>query len=292
MIKYKVRDLMDLPSHIKLEYFKLLFIVAKIDGDLNPMELMELYRLMARGRLGQRERLYLIENIDKVYKEQEDLAQICRKMLQDLKGQEKNILTFSLVKDIIIVINADYHESLEEEQIFIRIRNYLNVTDDQLESFKEEYDRDRVYFEDAGRDKRLIDGFLHRAPIIGAMGISLGILYNRLIRKKRTIFKSRGQVTPRDGLMAMTGAILSHEILRVILDKKSQNEEVLKQALYRHSLQIADKALAYLKRDGRYFQRKLVSLGEVARARLKYKEISLLMKKTQTLLQNTKATLL
>ena len=292
MIKYKVRDLMDLPSHIKLEYFKLLFIVAKIDGDLNPMELMELYRLMARGRLGQRERLYLIENIDKVYKEQEDLAQICRKMLQDLKGQEKNILTFSLVKDIIIVINADYHESLEEEQIFIRIRNYLNVTDDQLESFKEEYDRDRVYFEDAGRDKRLIDGFLHRAPIIGAMGISLGILYNRLIRKKRTIFKSRGQVTPRDGLMAMTGAILSHEILRVILDKKSQNEEVLKQALYRHSLQIADKALAYLKRDGRYFQRKLVSLGEVARARLKYKEISLLMKKTRTLLQNTKATLL
>ncbi len=145
MLKTKIRDLVDLSNEIKVQYFKILLHMAEIDGELNLFELIKLYELMARIKVPQKERIYLLKG---AANGSEDPVKICRTILGLLSGQERNILRFSLMKDLIIIMYADYHASPEERELFEELQVLLEINEDQLKIFLNEHGLEQVFFEE------------------------------------------------------------------------------------------------------------------------------------------------
>src|SRR5690554_3323517 len=104
MLKKKIRDLREMPIKNKLQYFEVLFAMARIDDELNQLELAELYRLMSRVRLPEEERLTLLKSSQPSV---ENILATCRNATEGLKDQERNILRFSMIKDLMIIMLAD-----------------------------------------------------------------------------------------------------------------------------------------------------------------------------------------
>ncbi|KAB3529264.1 hypothetical protein [Alkaliphilus serpentinus] len=173
MGKLTIRPLEKLPSKIKLDYCKLLSLMVIVDGEINQLKMAAFYRLIANIKLpsGKRENL-----IDFIFSEnKENIKLLANSVLTDLSDQERNILRFSLIKDLLIIKEADYVETKEENQLLDEMIILFEITREQLQFIEEELKKDEdFYHEGEGPKRSLVKSTLAKAS---AIGIPLTALY-------------------------------------------------------------------------------------------------------------------
>ncbi|SCY64557.1 hypothetical protein [Alkaliphilus peptidifermentans] len=256
MEREKVRPLEKLPSRTKLIYCKLLSLMVTVEGELNQLKLAELYRLMANIKLPSSKREQIIEYI--ITPNKESLELICQAAINDLNQQEKNILRFSLMKDLMIIMGADYSESKEEREYISEIQKIYEITEEQLEFFKNEYRTDQV-FTDLKDTKLFVK---HTAAKAMAIGIPITAIYFS------GTFKGLGPFGILSGLLGLSkmkshkkesylaGLVISiimgfatYHSLKWIIDYNSKKNLKLQLLLKEEMRKIQDRGIRYISED-------------------------------------------
>ena len=292
MIKNKIRGLEEMPSEVKLQYFKVLFAMARIDGKLNQLEAMELYRLMSKVKLQQKERLHLLDTIEG---NSEEIINISKTIMEDFEDQERNILRFSLMKDLIIIMSADYHQSPEEKELFSKIKVILQITEEQLEFFQDEYEKDKIFIDEDCTHSICSQRLEKRILTATAIGIPVGALY---IKKKETkkcycfFYRDRIELSGMDVLKAISLGFISYQGLKWLFRIKTNKEEILNKYLHKECLRIQERAIRYLITDRSYFEQKLVYTKEETNEIASTNSKRILLDKTYAILKNSKPSLL
>lgn len=264
MHKKKIRDLAEMPTINKFQYFQVLFTMANIDGEINQLELMVLYYLMGRVKLPQKERLLLLDYFSNFSNFSEEIMTLCQEMMKDLKDQEKNIMRFSLMKDLVIVMGADYYETLEEKELFNRLKLFLDVQDEHLDLIQEEYKKDRNYFYEDCMESIRKNRWVERISMAAAIGIPTTTLFikRRNIEKNHYFHRRKSGVSAIDVLKTFSLGIGSYYGLRWLLGIKDTKERKLKQYLYEECLKVRGRAIKYLIADHRYLQQMKLTTKE------------------------------
>lgn len=292
MIKEKIRDLEAMPAETKLQYFKLLFNMALADGEFNQLEAMELYRLMGKAKVLQKQRLDLLNKMDT---NSEDSIDTCKVLLEGLNDQEKNILRFSLIKDLIIIMEADHYQASEEIELFSKIKAFFQITEEQLQFFQEEYRQDKSFFEEDTPKLVAINRLEERIVTAAALGIPIGALYIKKSRDKNDYFichRGRKGLSGIDIFKALTIGVITYQGLKLLLRKKVHKQEGLKQYLYEECLKVQDKAMRYIVKDKIYLEEKLINLEKGNQEKVLLENRIVLLDKAFATFKNTKPHLL
>lgn len=291
MVKEKIRELNNMPSQTKLKYCKILFIMAGVDEKISSLEMTELYRLMANIKLPQDKRISLLENMDKPKEEIKDLND---SLFDGLNHQERNILRFSLVKDLIIIMRADYYESHKEKELFHQLKYLLSITEEQLSLIEEEYEEDMVFFHQEIAETKARKRFKEIVSTTTALGIPIATLYLKgSFEKDACIFKSsfRKRSNKKDILKAIAIGAASYNVVKWWLGRKTNEQLLMKEYILKDCSNLQERAIAYLKRDINHIQRYLQDIdGNNDMEILKRKII--LLKKSLSQLQIDKPRLL
>lgn len=289
MLKTKIRDLVDLSNEIKVQYFKILLHMAEIDGELNLFELIKLYELMARIKVPQKERIYLLKG---AANGSEDPVKICRTILGLLSGQERNILRFSLMKDLIIIMYADYHASPEERELFEELQVLLEINEDQLKIFLNEHGLEQVFFEEDYSKSVKTNRKCEILLITPAIGVGAMAMHMK-DAKKRPLLSRRGKRQTEKNLFKATFlGLLSYGLLKWICKRKINNEEKFKAELYKYWLKNQERAKKYLNGDKQYLQKYLINSKVEDKEKVLIKNLCSLLDRGYEILQNTKPSIL
>lgn len=173
MDNIKVRPLEKLTSRTKLDYCKLLSLMVIVDDTINQLKMAAFYRLVANIKLPSRKRELLIEFIFSEAKG--DIRPLVQAVQQGLRDQERNILRFSLIKDLIIIKDADYIETQEENKLLEEMLILFDISTEQLRFIEEEVKKDEDFYDERdGGKASLIKDTMAKAT---AIGIPLAALY-------------------------------------------------------------------------------------------------------------------
>ncbi|WP_026477165.1 hypothetical protein [Alkaliphilus transvaalensis] len=282
MEKEKVRPIDKMPVENKLPYCKLLALMVGKDQPINQLKLAELYRLMANIRVATNTREailnFLVEPTGEV-------KELCQEMLQNLNHQEKNILRFSLIKDLIIIVGADYVQMPEEKELLKEIEEILEITEEQKQFLKEEYQQDQTLEEGFVENKlsnQIVDETISKAL---ALGIPLAAIYFggqirgfgplgtllglEQIGGKRYTKKYSSAV----GLgLIILGAFSTYHLVKWGLSFNRDDERELKELIHEKMSTIHQRAIQYLKRD----------------IEIHHEDLNCLLSKTLAFMSNTK----
>ncbi len=170
-----IRDLDSMPIDIKIKYSKILSLMAFIDNDYSQLKIGAFYRIINKIQLPSSHRIQLLNNIirkeicfEEVFKEM-DIDEI-------LNFQERNIFRFSLMKDLIIIINADYIVTENEKRLLKDIQNYFDISEEQLSFFEDEYEMDRCFFDGNISKNRFEEISKNAVSTAAGLGIPLALI--------------------------------------------------------------------------------------------------------------------
>jgi len=113
MAKKKIKTIVSMPDNIKILYVKILGIQALADRKYEPQEVSDLYLLMTQLDLNasaRREVRELLESSDK------ELLPLLDEIVSELDGEDRDIVAFSVVKDLIRIALVDGEYSGEERK--------------------------------------------------------------------------------------------------------------------------------------------------------------------------------
>lgn len=175
-MKEKIRDLESMPLNTKLIYSKILSLMTFTDDNYDQLKISKLYTIINKIQLPSMERIQLIKFI---MRKEITFTEICKEINLDthLNDQEKNIFRFSLMKDLIIIMKANYIETDEEKRLLKEIQDYFNISNEQLSFFEEEYELDRCFFDETISDNKFKEITKKTVSTATALGIPLTVIY-------------------------------------------------------------------------------------------------------------------
>ncbi len=301
MKKERIRSLDEMPTPIKLTYCKLLMLMVKAGDGGNQLKLAEVYRLMANIKLTEEARIELLRFLEG---EAENLTFLTNTLVMGASQQEKNIIRFSLIKDLVIIMGADYVVDSEENLLLLRLVNLLEITEEQLQFFLDEYQQDQTFQEQVERN--LYEDMLHEATAKAmALGIPLGMIYfsggirhgfgpvgiikglKKLGMKKYT--KNHSLITGIATVILVSYG--TYHSMKWLLGWGSRKEKKYKELLYDQMKEIHFRAIGYAEKDILQLGHLIQRTGEEA---LKNRQLVIykLLDKTLGTLKNTKPKLI
>ncbi|ABW19625.1 TerB family tellurite resistance protein [Alkaliphilus oremlandii] len=172
----KIRDIHEMPLQIKLNYSRILSLMATVDRDHNQLKIGAFYRIMNKIKLPATERVDLLKQMMQKRISFEEFSKELQ-LENQLNDQERNIFRFSLMKDLIIIMNADYVITEGEERLIEQIQNYFNISEEQFSFFQEEYEMDCSILESGAENDQLKEIGKKSMAAAASLGIPLGLLY-------------------------------------------------------------------------------------------------------------------
>ncbi|SDK14441.1 hypothetical protein [Natronincola ferrireducens] len=293
MTEKKVRGLEDMPPYTKLNYFKILIIMANTNGEVTQLEMVELYRLMAKNKLSQVDRLVLLSWMEEERHNQ--LLELCDNLYEELNDQEKNIIRFSLIKDLIIIMGADNYEAPEEMELFNKMKEIFCITEEQLGFLKEEYETDKTFFAEETTDNSWYDKFEETFLTATAIGVPITVLYYQGSFKRewslcRRLY--RKPTLPGNIAKAVVLGGASYKMLKWFLEGKRKKAHKLKEALFEAASKVHERADDYLTKDIQKIQEELQHTKEEVGQRKALNHRAVLLQKTLGNLRSRKPQLL
>lgn len=303
MNRERVRPLEKLPLKVKLAYTKILALMLMTDRELDQLKLAALYRLMARIQITAVKRREVLEA---VYKGQLVLEELVSQCYEGLNIQEKNILRFSLYKDLLIIMRANYMENSEEELLLDMISELFDINEEHKSFFHEELSRDINYFE-ADKPANLVNEAIVEATArASAIGIPLGIIcYNGYIGGLGVLGILSGlhglgrRITKKHSLLAglaitISLGMLSYNGTKYLFKAKDRYSSRLKELMAEDMQELQQLAISYLESDISYLQTKVQFLEATLNNldRITQEDILFSMKRAMALLKNSKPVVL
>lgn len=299
MEKERIRSLDQMPSAIKQAYSSILVGMVKAGDGGNQLKLAELYRLFANIKLGAQERMALYPLIKEA---DMDLPQLIQTMLHGVSPQERNILRFSLIKDLIIIMDADYSSDADENLLLMKLVKLLDITDEQLQYFMDEHQQDLLFRQKVEGDfyQEMVQEAAAKAL---ALGIPLGMVhfsrYQALswsspLRSMKEIRKSKSQkALERLGFMALVLAVSygTYHTAKWFLSKGNRDEKKYRAHLQEAMEELHERAIAYLEQDMTQMRR-FIRETKSSREKEEHLEVYKLLDKTLATLKATEPKLI
>ncbi|WP_156778755.1 hypothetical protein [Clostridium formicaceticum] len=291
-MKTKIRNLMEMPPEIKYNYLKTLLTMANIDEKINSLEAAQFYRFMAKVQLGKEERKLFLKQMDKL---EIDMDSLCKRLYRELNEQEKNIVRFSLIKDLMIMMKCDYYEAPEEVELFNEIKIILGITEEHMVFFIEEDEREKNFFRDIPSGYLRYEGLEEVALTTTAIGASLTtFFFSDSFKKSRYSLKksSHKEKFIFDLLRAMVMGATSYTSLKWLLKRRKNKALILEKHLIQECEKLQERTKRYLTFDIQYLQESLKWAEENFIEMESQREMIDLLKKSLAVLNNTKPQLL
>ncbi|AKL94244.1 tellurite resistance protein TerB [Clostridium aceticum] len=283
-MKEKVRELRELPQEIKHNYFNVLFTMANIDEKINPLELAELYRFMAKMQLEKEERKVLLKQL---YKSENNLENLCKNLYRGLNEQEKNIVRFSLIRDLMLLMKSDYYEAQEETDLFNQIKVLLNITEEHMVWFNEE----KALYQDTSNKPLSYEGIEETVLMATAIGVPLTtFLFSDSFKKNPFLLKksSHKRRLRTDLLRSIAIGGVSYHSLKWWLRRRKKKSMSLQQCMIEEVEKLQERAKRYMALDLQHLQQSLQWAEENFIDMELQRETIILLKKSLAVLHNTK----
>lgn len=297
----KVRPLEKLPLKTKLVYSKLLALMLMADKDLDQLKLAALYRLLGRINLTSLKRQELLHFI---YNGEEGLAELKEQVYEGLNDQEMNIVRFSLYKDLLILMRANYIELPEEALLLAEVEGVFEITEEHKVFFEEELLQDKDFYEE--KEKYCIGKTTDEAiATAAALGIPLAaICYNSYLGGLGSINLITGlhalgkKLAKRHSILAGFGialslGLLSYKGTKYLLGLRDRECCNLQAKMAEEMEKIHQLAIDYIEKDIFYIENKVMNDTEDNKIDEKTSGTLLLaLKKAEATLKNTEALVL
>jgi len=297
----KVRPLDQLSLKTKLLYSKLLALMVMADKDIDQLKLAALYRLIGRLKLTSLKRQELLQFI---YNGGEGLKELKEQVYQGLNDQEKNIVRFSLYKDLLILMRANYIELPEEAGLLAEVEEVFEITEEHKVFFEEELLQDKDFY--VAKEKECI-GVATDEAIAAAMALGIplaAIYYNGYLGGMGCINLITGlhalgkKLSKRHSILAGLGitislGLLSYKGTQYLLGIKDRSCCNLQKMLAEEMEKIHQLAIDYIEKDILYIESRELNYAKENNIDEKNSGVLLLaLKKAEATLRNTEALVL
>ena len=295
----RVRPLEKLPLKVKLAYSKLLALMLMTDKELDQLKLAALYRLMARIKITSVKRQ---EVLDSIFKGEMDLVALGQQCYEGLNQQEKNIVRFSLYKDLLIIMRANYIEIPEERLLLEKIEGFFDIKDEHKAFFEEELVQDNNFYDEDKEINCIDEAVSEITARATAIGIPLAaIYYNRyvggfgafgIVSGLHSIGK---RVSKKHSLIAGLSVVISLGLIsyngtKWLLKYKDRSKCNIKRLMAEEILEIHQLAINYLEKDIAHIEDRVEAetLANNSSEDFTLQEIIFSLKKACAVLRNTK----
>lgn len=265
MLKEKVRDLEEMPSQIKKDYCKILSLMITTEEEIDQFKMAEFYRLMAKMKVNHETRIEILNFI----KDDETIENILQRLYSELNGEEKNIVRFSLMKDLITLSKASCLESSEKQTFLNNAQKLLDISETQMKFFEEEYKRDKLYFkkdiENNIVEKVIVETIAHATALgipltavflsgtikgLGALGLISGLraLGGKKVTGKYSVLVGVGT--------AVFIGIAAYKVAKKLFCTSREREEKIKELMWKEVTAIHQDAIKAIEEDILAFNKK------------------------------------
>ncbi|ABR47551.1 hypothetical protein Amet_1351 [Alkaliphilus metalliredigens QYMF] len=257
-MKHQVRAIEEMPQYIKLIYCKLLTYMVDQDRQVNQLKMKELYRIMAKIQLNSKGREVLLEFLTE---SKNDINTLYNEIHTTLEGQEYNIFRFSLMKDFMIVMGADYIHSAEELELIKNIKKMLSISIEQYEFIEKEYRSDENFLENHLEEEwyqSLIKETIAQGTAIGIPVASLAVirhchrsryveptLTDRILGRQKNKELDPG---PSIGATLALGVVTYYGV-KWILNRHNRQESELRRLTIQEAERLHERAKEYILED-------------------------------------------
>ncbi len=296
MAMEKVRPLEKLPLKTKLAYCKILSLMLTKDSELDQLKLAALYRLMAHIKITTAKRQEVLQYI---HLNDSSLKELYQQLSEGLNQQEKNIVRFSLYKDLLIMMKANYLELPEEGLLLTEAEEILDITEEHKTFFEEELQRDRSFYDmevevsclEEAADEALAAAAAIGIPLaalyyssytggLGVIGIMTGLhAIGRRVSKKHSLLTGIG--------LSIGLALLTYRGTRWLqsYNKKGNDLMVL---MAERLAEIHNLAICYLEKDIIYLQDRIIEGNKSSSIVVPQKQLLLKLMKAKAFLKGTR----
>ncbi len=296
MAMEKVRPLDKLPLKTKLAYCKILSLMLKEDSEPDQLKLAALYRLMAHIKITTAKRQEVLQYLNSSHR---DLMALYRLLNEGLNLQEKNIVRFSLYKDLIIIMRANYVESPEEALLLSEAEEILDITEEHKAFIEEELQRDKSFYDEDVEIDCLKEAADEAVAVAAGIGIPLAALYYSsytgslgFIGIVTGLHAMGRRLSKRHSLVFGIGisigmALLSYRGTKWLLNYSKKGSNHLKELMAERLLEIHQLAICYLEKDIVYLQDRAIESKSKDDSTASPKKLLLKLRKTKALLEGT-----
>lgn len=260
-MKSKVKSLEFMEIDRKLTYSKILALMLSINKE--EEKVVAYYRLLGQIKLDINHRMLLH---DFIFEPDETIEKLCLEVIKNLIGQEKNIVRFSLMKDLIIIMRAKDTLLIEEKKFFNKVKTLLEIPEEYMKYFEEEYERDQIVLEESIEEGIVVKAFKEQIAGTTAIGIPFLYLYYRGYlrnifmnsKKKRLLLKlqkfgimrrENNNVKIKDTLTAISMGALAYTLAKYFLNRKINTDREIKELVIKRAQKLHDRASLYLIKD-------------------------------------------
>ncbi|MDR5659426.1 hypothetical protein RH915_07975 [Serpentinicella sp. ANB-PHB4] len=256
-----MKDLDQMPLEIKKAYAKILSITLSVKGSIEQSKLINFYRLLANIKLNISDRYSLFPLHANNPK---DLEALCREVVEGLSDQEINIVRFSLMKDMLIIMNVSDDPSYEEEAVFHSVRKNLNVPEEYVVYFKDEIENDQSFPEMVAEKEALSEVVKKEGIKVAALTapyfchkLVVNSKFNKKYKKSTFLSLSEIMYNKRRGrskkmkkfLIPMALGAASYSVTKTLIEARKRKAEHLKKLTSNKALELQNRAINYLEQD-------------------------------------------
>lgn len=286
----------------KVVYAKILaLMVSKNIGEENYESF---YRLLAYININEDNRIALNKYI---FDPKDRVEDLCFIMTKNSFDQEKNILRFSLIKDLLIIMRSG-DSTVEEKQFFYKIKELLHISDEYMGYFEEEYQQDQRYLEESVDEGVMLKLAKDQIALTTSLGIPATYLYykgylrdiidygkNKSILEKLqrmgVLKRKSRRITINDLLIAISLGLLTYSVAKYLIKKGDSSEQELKKMISKRAQVNHEQAISFITEDIEHINTK-IDLEEENENEEYLKSILLLLESTLMKLRASKPILL
>lgn len=259
-----IRDIRKLDGDTRQQYGLILANLMKNIKDTDVFQMKAFYKVMAYIRIPKNNRKKIIDYFIKNEAKSIDLQKSIDALLSKVKGQERDILRFSLMQDIVSVMMANHYLSEEKKELLEKIQNQLHITDEQMRIFEEELDTEgKLSLNENDVDKKTL--VKRKISKYISVGIPLTLLYYSAHNAYRHNFKSFAllqvdkKINPRKSIFSLGKYLVLGGVLYKGLNwganHKRRSQDKLGKMLAEESRQLINLGRKYLEEDLNYCEK-------------------------------------
>ena len=258
-----IRDIRKLDGVIKKEYCLILAGLMKNLEDVDVFQMKAFYKMMAYIQVPKKHRKEVIDFLIEEESQEWYYKNEIESLLTKVKGQERDILRFTLMQDIIEILTANDYVPVELENLLKELQLLLKISDEQRVVFEESLSSSELNITNKKVDRKEI--IKRELSKYIALGIPLGLLYYSPHNAFRHSFKSfallqidkkinQNKLLYSLGKYVVLGGLL-YKGINWGLNQKYKNSDKLEKMLMEESKQLKNLGRKYLEEDLAYCEK-------------------------------------
>jgi len=261
-----IRDIRNLDEDIKQEYGLILADLFNSLKDKDVFQMKAFYEVLAYIQIPKKHRRKIMDFFLKNETIENSIDGSLDSLLSKVKGQERDILRFTLMQDIISVTMANLYVSEDKKERLEKIQRLLQITDEQMNIFEGELEKNgELNPRESKPDKILL--LKRNISKYLAVGVPIALLFYSSHNAYNHSFKSFAllqldkKINPRKSYYSLGKYLMFAGILYKGItwgaSQKIKNQNKLEKMLKEESVELINRSKKYMEEDLAYYEKSL-----------------------------------